>query len=97
MSDPQSGTVQVTIYDREYSLRTSGDPARLQQLCVDLDRRMREVAKSSGAVDTLKVAILAAISLGDDLLRVQEQLKKMDESVGQRSRDCVSMLDRFLY
>jgi len=97
MSDPQSSSVQVTIYDREYSLRTSGDPGRLNQLCVDLDRRMREVAKSSGAVDTLKVAILAAISLGDDLLRAQEQLRKMDESVGQRAKDCVSMLDRFLY
>ncbi len=97
MSDPQSSSVRVTIYDREYSLRTSGDPARLHQLCVDLDRRMREVAKSSGAVDTLKVAILAAVSLGDDLLRAQEQLRKMDESVGQRAKECVSMLDRFLY
>ena len=97
MSDSQPGTVQVTIYDREYLLRTSGDPARLQKLCADLDGRMREVAKSAGAVDTLKVAILAAISLGDDLLRARDQLKKMDESVGQRARECVSILDRFLY
>ena len=96
MSDPQSGSVQVKIYDRDYALRTSGNPARLKQLCVDLDRRMREVAKSSGSVDTLKVAILAAISLADDLLRAQEELRKMDESVGQRSKECVSMLERFL-
>lgn len=96
MSDPQSGSVQVKIYDRDYALRTSGNPARLQQLCVDLDKRMREVAKSSGSVDTLKVAILAAIGLADDLLRAQEELRKMDESVGQRSKECVSMLDRFL-
>jgi cell division protein ZapA (FtsZ GTPase activity inhibitor) len=96
MSDTQPGVVQVKIYDREYTLRTSGDPMRLRQLCIDLDRRMREVAKSSGAVDTLKVAILAALALGDDLLRIQEQLRKMDESVSERSKECVSMLDRFL-
>ncbi len=96
MSDPQSGSVQVKIYDRDYALRTSGNPVRLQQLCVDLDRRMREVAKSSGSVDTLKVAILAAIGLADDLLRAQEELRKMDESVGQRSKECVSLLERFL-
>ena len=96
MSDPQSGSVQVKIYDRDYALRTSGNPARLQQLCLDLDKRMREVAKSSGSVDTLKVAILAAIGLADDLLRAQEELRKMDESVGQRSKECVSMLERFL-
>ncbi len=96
MSDPQSGTVHVKIYDRDYAFRTSGDPLTLHQLCVDLDNRMREVAKASGAVDTLKVAILAAIGLADDLRRVQGQLRDMDESVGQRSKECVSMLDRFL-
>jgi cell division protein ZapA (FtsZ GTPase activity inhibitor) len=57
---------------------------------------MREVAASSGAVDTLKVAVLAALSLAEDLQRVRDELKKLDESVGRRSLACVSMLDRFL-
>ncbi len=97
MNDPKSGVLQVKIYDRDYVLRTSGDPVRLQNLCSELDRRMREASKASGAVDTLKAAMLAAISLADDLDRVQEQLRRMDESVGQRSKECVSILDRFLY
>jgi cell division protein ZapA len=96
MTNPQSGVVQVRIYDRDYALRTSGDPARLRQICAHLDERMRRISASSGAVDTLKVAILTAISVADDLLRVQEELVKMDESVSRRSRECVSMLDRFL-
>ena len=44
-------------------LRTTGDPERLKALCVSLDKRMREVAASTGAVDTLKVAVLAASAL----------------------------------
>ena len=88
--------VHVNIYDRDYTLRTSGDPERLQNLCRDLDRRMREMAMTAGSFDTVKVAILTALALADDLLRVQEQLRKIDESVGKRSVECVSMLDRFL-
>jgi cell division protein ZapA len=96
MSNPEPGYVQVKIYDREYAFRTTGDPERLQRLCVALDRRMREIAESTGAVDTLKVAILVALGLADDLEQAREELKKMDESLSRRSLECVSMLERFL-
>ncbi len=96
MSDPQSGVVHVKIYDREYDLRTSGDTERLRCLCAHLDKRMRELAASSGSVDTLKVAVLAALSITDELLRSKDTLKEMDDFVSRHSLACVSMLDRFL-
>jgi cell division protein ZapA len=96
MSEQQEdGSVRVRIYDREYLLRTSGDPERLKALCVGLDKRMREIAGATGAVDTLKVAVLAAISIADDMQRARDELMKLDESVGKRSIACVGMLDRF--
>jgi cell division protein ZapA (FtsZ GTPase activity inhibitor) len=94
--EPEYTSVRVKIYDREYTLRTPGDPERLRAVCADLDKRMREVAASTGSVDTFKVAVLAALSLSDDLLRTREELKKFDESVGRRSIACVSMLERVL-
>ena len=96
MSEAQEPAfVRVKIYDREYALRTTGDPERLQAACIGLDKRMREVAGSTGTVDTLKLAILAALSFADELQEVQEELQKLDESVGRRSLACASMLDRF--
>jgi cell division protein ZapA (FtsZ GTPase activity inhibitor) len=55
------------------------------------------VAESTGAVDTLKVAVLAALSLLDDLHRATEEMQKLDETLGRRSLECVSLLDRFLH
>jgi len=94
--EPEFTSVRVTIYDREYTLRTPGDPERLKAVCADLDRRMHEVAAASGSVDTFKVAVLAALGLADDLQRSKDELKKFDESVGRRSIACVSMLERAL-
>ena len=91
---PEPSSVRVKIYDREYALRTTGDPERLRALCANLDKRMREIAGSTGAVDTMKVAVLAALSIADDLLLAREELKKLDDSVARRSLACVSMLDR---
>jgi cell division protein ZapA len=91
---PETTSVHVKIYDRQYTLRTTGDPERLRALCAGLDKRMREITASTGAVDTLKVAVLAALSLADELQRVSEEFRRLDESVGRRSLACVSMLER---
>ena len=96
MSETDLEIVHVQIYDREYALRTSGDPERLQELCRLLDERMHEVADAAGAVDTLKAAILTALNLAEELLRAREELKKMDEALSRRSKECVTILDRFL-
>jgi cell division protein ZapA (FtsZ GTPase activity inhibitor) len=96
MSEQQElSSVRAKIYDREYVLRTAGGAERLRDLCALLDKRMREIASATGAVDTLKVAVLAALSLEDDLQRTRDELKQLDDSVGRRSTACVSMLDRF--
>jgi cell division protein ZapA len=91
---PEGSSVRVKIYDREYALRTTGDPERLKKLCAKLDKRMREIAASTGAVDTMKVAVLAALSLADDWQRTNDELNKFDESVRRRSLACISLLDR---
>ena len=93
---PDPSSVRVKIYDREYAFRTTGDPERLKAICAGFDKRMREVAASTGSVDTLKVAVLAALSLADDLQKAREELKRLDESISRRSLACVSMLDRII-
>jgi cell division protein ZapA len=94
--EPEYTSVRVRIYDREYTLRTLGDPDRLRSICATLDKRMREVATTTGSVDSFKVAVLAAIKLADDLERSRDELKKFDEAIGKRSLACVSLLDRLL-
>lgn len=91
---PEPISIRVKIYDREYGFRTTGDPERFKAVCANLDKRMREVAASTGSVDTLKVAVLAALSLADDLQAARDELQKLDESVSRRSLACVSMLDK---
>ena len=82
MTKPNASAVNVKIYDREYALRTSGDTERLLVLCDYLNRTMRDVAESSGSVDTLKVAILTALSVTDELFRLREEFLEVIEQIG---------------
>lgn len=69
MDRQSSHLVQVEIYGQSYNLRGEGDTSYLQELAVYVDRRMREVAEATATVDSLKVAILAALNIADESRR----------------------------
>jgi cell division protein ZapA len=71
MSQPQTpppGYTTVQIYDQAYHL-TGQDPEHVRRLAELVDSKMRAVAAQGRTVDSLRVAVLAALNLADELLR----------------------------
>jgi cell division protein ZapA len=73
--------VSAEIYDQTYQLRAH-DPEYVQRLASAVDAKMRAVA-ASGTVDSLRVAVLAALNLADDLQRLQEHCRALRGSVSE--------------
>jgi len=80
-------TVTVNIYGHEYTLRGEADAEYVEKVAGFVDRKMAEVAESSGTMSTTKIAILAAINVADELFRERqkrhEALATLDEKTGQ--------------
>jgi len=60
------GYVTVSIYDQTYHLRGQ-NADHIRRLADLVDRRMRAVASQGRTVDSLRVAVLAALNLADEL------------------------------
>jgi len=60
------GYTTVTIYDQAYHL-TGHDPAHIHRIAECVDTKMRAVAAQGHTVDSLRVAVLAALNLADEL------------------------------
>ena len=60
------GYVTVSIYDQTYHLRGQ-DADHIRQLADLVDSKMRAVAAQGRTVDSLRVAVLAALNLADEL------------------------------
>jgi cell division protein ZapA len=69
-------SVSVDIYDQTYHLRAH-DPAYIEKLAATVDSKMRAVSASGTTVDSLRVAVLAALNIADELLRSQEQCRQL--------------------
>ena len=70
MAQEQSGKpieyVTVDIYDQTYHL-SGQDGDHVRELAARVDAKMRAVAAQGRTVDSLRVAVLAALNLADEL------------------------------
>ena len=110
MNDPQSRialgkstmdttttpTIRVEIYNQTYNIRSDGDSEYITQLAEFVDNRMREISSGTLTVDSLKVAILAALHIADELHRLKRVHEQTDAQLAARSSECAEMLDRLL-
>ena len=91
-----SPTIRVEIYNQTYNIRSDGDTEYIIQLAEFVDSRMREISSGTLTVDSLKVAILAALHIADELHRLQQTHEQADAQLATRSAECAEMLDRLL-
>jgi cell division protein ZapA len=96
MTDEQIGTkteyVTVEIYDQTYHL-SGQDPVHIRELAARVDTKMRAVAAHGRTVDSLRVAVLAALNLADELA----QTGSADPSLGHaRAASLRGLLDEVL-
>ncbi|HMM79281.1 MAG TPA: cell division protein ZapA [Pyrinomonadaceae bacterium] len=96
MSDDPTSTMRVEIYNQTYSIRSDGDNTYIHDLAAYVDRKMREISSGTMTVDSLKVAILAALHIADELHQIQDSQRNVDGQLGSRSAECSEMLDRVL-
>jgi len=94
-NEQMSDAVSVEIYDQVYHLRGS-DPEYIEKLAESVDQKMR-------TVDSLRVAVLAALNIADELQRMRQRYESLAGSVqasevNMRSRagSLAGMLDDIL-
>jgi cell division protein ZapA len=77
--------VSVDIYDQVYHLRGT-DAGYIQNLAALVDAKMRAVAAQGSTVDSLRVAVLAALNISDELLALRARYDALEGSI-DRSED----------
>lgn len=72
--DAQNSAVRVEIFDQAYNLRGS-DPQYILKLAEYVDSKMRAVAEATNTIDTVRLAVLAALNIADEyhLLKKKQQ------------------------
>jgi len=100
---PETTYKTVHIYDQTYHL-SGPDLDAVDRLAALVDARMRAVAAKGRTADSLRVAVLAALNLADELTRTKERLQQLEgatdgaesSEIRARAASLADMLDQIL-
>ncbi len=88
--------IRVEIYDQEYQMRGDLDPGYIEELARTVDGKMRAIAERTHTVDSLRVAVLAALNLADECQQLKAKYEAVAQEADHRVDECARRLDQIL-
>ena len=91
-----SNRVKVEIYGQSYTMAGDLDEGYVQKLARHVDEKMRAVAAATQTVDSVRVAVLAALAIADELHTLRQEKGQRDEHLRERAEQCLTIVERAL-
>ena len=94
MVKPASEPISVAILDREYQFACQPEERKaLKEAAVYLDERMRSIKGAGRLMALERIAVMTALNLSDELLRLQKNEKYRQDNLDSRIRLLANELD----
>ena len=89
-------TIKVEIYDQFYNLRGDLDEDYVKELARFIDEKMRTVAEATRTVDSMRVAVLAALNIADELHTLRARRSELESDLRARTERCLTLVEQAL-
>jgi cell division protein ZapA len=88
--------MKIEIFDQTYNVNADGNEEYLTELASYVDKKMRAVSESTQLVDSVKVAVLAALNIADETFTLRQRTQNLEGPIRQRMEKCVSLVEKAL-
>jgi cell division protein ZapA len=88
--------IPVEIHGQRYPIRTVLEPEYVSQLAGYVDEKIRLAAQQTPSSDSLRLAVLAALNIADELFRCRDLKRESDGELAERAGELERLLDRVL-
>jgi cell division protein ZapA len=92
----QGTLVHVEIFGQTYKLRAGTEPGYVEELARYVDTQMKEVSRTGPAVDSVRIAVLAALNIADECFQAKGKLRGAEETSRKRVEGLASELATLL-
>ena len=81
MADEKKTRISVNIYGKTYPIVGSEKSGHVQQVASIVDEKMRQLRDRNPALDTASVAILTAVNMTNDYIKLQQDYEQLEEQL----------------
>ena len=86
----------VEINGQRYPIRSALEPEYVARLATFVDEKMRAAADSAPTTDSVRLAVLAALNIADELFRCRDAADQRNGQLAERTKELERLLDRML-
>jgi cell division protein ZapA len=91
-----SRVVQVDILGQRYAVRSDLDPGYINELAAYIDEKMQLAARETQTADSLRIAVIAALNVADELFRLRTEDIGVGGKVLARTAEIERLVDAAL-
>jgi cell division protein ZapA len=88
--------VRVTILGQEYPVRAAADEAYVREIAAFLDARMRLLQQADPNRPPMKIAILTALNLIDEMFALKKEKQELTDRYERKVKEFTEHLNRGL-
>jgi cell division protein ZapA len=88
-----SGT-KVQIFGQSYTIAGDLDDSYVRELAAYVDGKMKAIAENTSTIDTQKAAVLAALSIADELYSARRERGSREELLKEQAERCLTLVER---
>jgi cell division protein ZapA len=93
---PEGAVISVEIHGQRYPIRSTLDPEYVTRLASYVDEKMRAASDSTPTTDSLRLAVLTALNVADELFRCRDANRARTGEIAERAGELERILDRIL-
>lgn len=79
--------MEVRIHGKDYVVMGIESDEYIQKVALYIDKKMNEVSRTNGRLNTAMVAVLTAINVADDLFKSVDAIKDLKEEVKEKTEE----------
>lgn len=88
--------VHIDVLGQKYAVRSELEPAYIAELANYVDQKMQLAASELSSADSLRVAVIAALNVADELFRTRAAGEGLEKRVLDRASEIERLVDQAL-
>jgi cell division protein ZapA len=87
------GSVEVTILGQQYTIKGDAPEDYIKGLASFVDEKLKEIYTASPGISPLKAAILASLTIADELHKFKEDQENLAKNIEERTNALTGLFD----
>ncbi|WP_245308254.1 cell division protein ZapA [Halalkalibacter urbisdiaboli] len=79
----QKKRTTVSIYGQQYTVVGTEPPQHVKEVAQYVDQKMREIKKRNPYLDTTRLAVLTAVNVVDEYMKMLKEQNKVEDTNGR--------------